>query len=93
MVALLVVVRRQLLNPVVRDLLLLVVLRPWSHLHAHVAVERLDGQLRSQHRLAYREEQLRVDVRPLPLEVTVGLNLHVDDQIACRSANSCVSLL
>lgn len=68
-------------------------LSPWRDLHRYIAIQSLDGQLRTKDGLADREEEFGVDVGTFSPEVAVRLHFYMDDQITGRRAVSSMTFL
>ena len=86
-------VRRQLLNTVVRDLFSFLVASAWWNFDCDIAVECLDCEVCSQHSLADVQIQVCVDVRTFSLEVAVIAHLNVDYQVAMWACLTCMAFL
>jgi hypothetical protein len=93
MVAFLVVVWGQLLHTVISYFLFLFVLHAWVNLHFHVAIESFHGQLSAQDGLRDCNEEVCLNVRPLPLEVGMGLHLDLDHKVSMWACRAEVTLL
>ena len=90
-VTLLMMVGRQLLNTVVRDLFSFLVPCAWWNFDCDVAVECFYCEVCAKHSLANVQVQVCVDVGSFTLEVAVIAHLNVDYQVAVGASLTCMA--
>ena len=92
MVSFLMVIRRQFLYSVVRDLFPFLVLSSRRNLDCHVTVKSFNNKVTTQDGLSNVQVQLCVDVSTLSLEVGMGPHLNVYYEITMWTTLTCVTL-